>query len=159
MRSQNQIANQTLIVESAVQKKVENKIQEATFFIQSPMPAVTLSVDSAKVEVNKAEAQDSLELLENQAPVDTASVSETIGIALLADTSYPLFVDNTLMGTVAGVEAGSANVDNIVWSPFSTTTPEATSATQSNLDWTNGYGLPGFPSNTAFPVQTWTRAN
>lgn len=47
---QNQIANQTLIVESAVQKKVQNKIQEATFFIQSPLPAVTLSVDSAKVE-------------------------------------------------------------------------------------------------------------
>ncbi|MCC9062427.1 SPOR domain-containing protein [Flavobacterium piscisymbiosum] len=48
---QNQIANKTLIVESAVQKKVQNKIQEATFFIQSPLPAVTLSVDSAKVEV------------------------------------------------------------------------------------------------------------
>jgi hypothetical protein len=48
---QNQIATKTLIVESAVQKKVQNKIQEATFFIQSPLPAVTLSVDSAKVEV------------------------------------------------------------------------------------------------------------
>ena len=47
---QNQIASQTLIVESAVQKKVENKIQEATFLIQNPLPAVTLSVDSAKVE-------------------------------------------------------------------------------------------------------------
>ncbi|MFH6986406.1 SPOR domain-containing protein [Flavobacterium collinsii] len=47
---QNQIAAQTLVVESSVQKKVENKIQEATFFIQSPLPAVTLSVDSAKVE-------------------------------------------------------------------------------------------------------------
>lgn len=47
---QNQIDTQTLVVESAVQKKVENKIQEATFFIQNPLPAVTLSVDSAKVE-------------------------------------------------------------------------------------------------------------
>ena len=47
---QNQIASQTLIVESAVQKKVENKIQEATFFIQNPLPAVTLSVDSSKTE-------------------------------------------------------------------------------------------------------------
>jgi hypothetical protein len=51
---QNQIANQTLVVESAVQKKVQNKIQEATFFIQSPLPAVTLSVDSAKVETAEA---------------------------------------------------------------------------------------------------------
>ncbi|MBF4492465.1 SPOR domain-containing protein [Flavobacterium sp. JLP] len=48
---QNQIDSKTLIVESAVQKKVQNKIQEATFFIQNPLPAVTLSVDSAKVEM------------------------------------------------------------------------------------------------------------
>ncbi|MBS7255231.1 HU domain-containing protein [Flavobacterium branchiicola] len=48
---QNQINTKTLIVESAVQKKVQNKIQEATFFIQNPLPAVTLSVDSAKVAV------------------------------------------------------------------------------------------------------------
>ncbi len=47
---QNQIDNQTLVVEKAVQKKVQNKIQEATFFIKSPLPAVTLSVDSVKVE-------------------------------------------------------------------------------------------------------------
>jgi hypothetical protein len=53
---QNQIANQTLIVESAVQKKVENKIQEATFLIQNPLPAVTLSVDSAKTEAVKEKA-------------------------------------------------------------------------------------------------------
>ncbi|TDW50244.1 sporulation related protein [Flavobacterium sp. 270] len=47
---QNQIDSQTLVVESSVQKKVQNKIQEATFMIQNPLPAVTLSVDSAKVE-------------------------------------------------------------------------------------------------------------
>lgn len=41
---QNQIASQTVLVEQAVQKKVQNKIQEATFFIQSPMAPVTLSV-------------------------------------------------------------------------------------------------------------------
>lgn len=96
-------------------------------------------------------------ILKATTAVDTASVSETIGIALLADTSFPS--QPSLMGTVSQVEAGSANVDNIIWSPFSTTTPEATVASQSNLDWANGYGLPGFPSNTAFPVQTWTRSN
>ena len=47
---QNQIATQTTLVETAVQKQVQNKIQEATFFIESPIPAVTLSVKSA-VEV------------------------------------------------------------------------------------------------------------
>ncbi|MEO6175992.1 MAG: SPOR domain-containing protein [Flavobacterium circumlabens] len=50
---QNQIANQTLVVEGAVQKKVQNKIQEATFFIQNPLPAVTLSVDSVKTETTE----------------------------------------------------------------------------------------------------------
>ncbi|WP_432222635.1 SPOR domain-containing protein [Flavobacterium sp. TMP13] len=41
---QNQIASQTIVVENAVQKQVQNKIQEATFFIKNPMPAVTLTV-------------------------------------------------------------------------------------------------------------------
>jgi len=90
--------------------------------------------------------------------VDTASVSETINLALLADTAYPAL--DTDMGTVAEVEAATeATSNNIIWSPFSTTTPVATSATESNLDWTNGYGMPGFPANANFPVQTWTRAN
>jgi hypothetical protein len=43
---ENQIAAQTLVVETAVQKKIDNKIQQATFFIENPLPAVTLSVDS-----------------------------------------------------------------------------------------------------------------
>lgn len=41
---QNKIASETILVETAVQKQVQNKIQEATFFIHSPMPAVTLTV-------------------------------------------------------------------------------------------------------------------
>lgn len=43
---QNQIASETILVETAVQKQVQNKIQQATFFIESPVPAVTLSVKS-----------------------------------------------------------------------------------------------------------------
>jgi hypothetical protein len=45
----NRIAEETVLVETLVQKKVQNKIQEATFFIQSPLPAVTLSVKEEKV--------------------------------------------------------------------------------------------------------------
>ena len=96
-------------------------------------------------------------ILKAATAVDTASVSESVNLALLADTSFPSIAAN--MGTVATVDLGSANTDNIIWSPFSTTTPVATTPTQSNLDWVNGYGMPGFPSNTAFPVQVWTRAN
>lgn len=45
---QNQIASETILVETAVQKQVQNKIQQATFFIESPVPAVTLSLKSDK---------------------------------------------------------------------------------------------------------------
>jgi len=43
-----QIEQETLLVQSNVQKKVTQKIQEATFFIQSPLPTVTLTVSSEK---------------------------------------------------------------------------------------------------------------
>lgn len=43
---ENQVATETLLVETAVQKQVQTKIQQATFFIQSPLPAVTLSLKS-----------------------------------------------------------------------------------------------------------------
>lgn len=47
---QKQIENETLLVETSVQKKVQNKIQEATFFIESPIPSVTLSVNTTTPE-------------------------------------------------------------------------------------------------------------
>ncbi len=47
---QNQIASETMLVETLVQKKVQSKIQQATFFIQTPIPAVTLSLKSEKKE-------------------------------------------------------------------------------------------------------------
>ncbi|CAM2872623.1 HU domain-containing protein [Flavobacterium frigoris] len=46
---QNQINSETVLVETAVQKQVNTKIQEATFFIKSPMPAVTLSIKESKM--------------------------------------------------------------------------------------------------------------
>ncbi len=39
-----EVAEQTLMVENAVQEKVHQKIQQATFFIDNPLPAVTLPV-------------------------------------------------------------------------------------------------------------------
>ena len=46
---QQQIANETILVEKSVQKQVQNKIQEATFFIKSPIPVVTLTVKEEKM--------------------------------------------------------------------------------------------------------------
>ncbi|WP_413999757.1 SPOR domain-containing protein [Flavobacterium sp. W1B] len=71
---QNQMATETLLVETAVQKQVNNKIQEATFFIKSPMPAVTLSIKEGKMPYHvmagafreEKNAQKSFEKLSNQ---------------------------------------------------------------------------------------------
>jgi hypothetical protein len=40
-----QIAQETLLVEMAVQKEVQNSIQEATFFIQSPIPSIAMPIE------------------------------------------------------------------------------------------------------------------
>ena len=45
----NRIAQETFIVETNVQKKVNQKIQEATFFIENPLPTVTLTVANEKM--------------------------------------------------------------------------------------------------------------
>lgn len=45
----NRIESETLIVEKAVQKAVENKIQEATFFINNPLPSVTLTIKEERL--------------------------------------------------------------------------------------------------------------
>ena len=47
---QTKIASETLLVEKAVQQKVENKIQEATFFIENPLPSVSLTIKEEKTE-------------------------------------------------------------------------------------------------------------
>ena len=46
---QDHIDQETLLVETAVQKQVQNKIQEATFLIDNTLPSVTLTVASEKL--------------------------------------------------------------------------------------------------------------
>lgn len=46
---QDHVTEQTLIVETAVQKTVQDKIQEATFLIENPMPSVILTVKEEKL--------------------------------------------------------------------------------------------------------------
>ncbi|MBP6556974.1 MAG: SPOR domain-containing protein [Flavobacterium sp.] len=44
-----QVEQETLLVQANVQKKVNQKIQEATFFIENPLPSVTLTVPNEKM--------------------------------------------------------------------------------------------------------------
>lgn len=46
---QNKIQEETLAVQTKVQKQVDQKIQEATFFIDNPLPTVTLTVSEGKM--------------------------------------------------------------------------------------------------------------
>ncbi|MES2747167.1 MAG: SPOR domain-containing protein [Bacteroidota bacterium] len=46
---QNKIQQETLAVQTKVQKQVNQKIQEATFFISNPLPTVTLTVSEGKM--------------------------------------------------------------------------------------------------------------
>lgn len=44
-----QIEQETLLVQSNVQKKINQRIQQATFFIENPLPSVTLTVPNEKM--------------------------------------------------------------------------------------------------------------
>ena len=46
---QDKIQQETIAVQTKVQKQVEQKIQEATFFISNPLPAVTLTFSEGKM--------------------------------------------------------------------------------------------------------------
>ncbi len=73
----------------------------------------------------------------------TANGTETLNVNLAADSAYPAL--STLMGSAAGVDGGLDADDQMIWTPFSTTTPTISNTADTNLDWTNSYGLPGFP--------------
>ncbi len=45
---QNKVQQETLLVETTVQKEVQNKIQEATFLIENPLPSVSLALKEEK---------------------------------------------------------------------------------------------------------------
>ena len=75
--------------------------------------------------------------LENDT-TDIQAVSPEHGLA----TSSP----GTLLARVPTiVRSGASTTDNFIWTPFSTTTPQAAASIDSNIDWTNSYGMAGFP--------------
>lgn len=62
---------------------------------------------------------------------------------ILPDTGVPY---RGVMGTVAEIESGRENQNNIIWCPFSgITSPRINVATEEIADWTNSYGMPGLP--------------
>jgi len=100
--------------------------------------------------------------------VTAAPATDTVALALLSDTAYPscAFLMCKLTTADVVVVAGTASTsNNIIWSPFSTTTPASSVATEDNLDWTNSYGVPFIdtsgivlPPSQDLTLQTWSRS-
>ncbi|MDO8443021.1 MAG: peptidoglycan-binding protein [bacterium] len=120
---------------------------------------IRFDATASTTEASKIAAASSKDYALRVTSYTAGTVTDAIDLALLADTSHPSCVSRmcTAFGIDALLTASSSN--NIVWSPFSTTTPVVTPATENNLDWTNGYGLPGFTSNANFPLQSWSKKN
>ena len=98
---QDYIANETLIVETAVQKQVQNKIQEATFFIENPIPAVTLTVKEVKMSYHimagafreEKNAQKIFKQLSKQGYKARRIAQNKYGLYPVLYGSYPTFTE------------------------------------------------------------------
>ncbi len=92
----------------------------------------------------------------------SGATNYSVVTTLKGDTAYPA-VNNTyymttltgtsstngLGGPTAGDAGSNSTLSNFLWSPNSTTT-----AATSDVDWTNGYGLQGLPSNGIIQSRT-----
>lgn len=97
----NQQLEQSQIVESQVQKEVQNKIQEATFFIKSPLPNVILSVKEAEMNYhivagafrNERNAQRIFEKLSNLGFKARRIEKNNFGLFPVLFGSYQTYLD------------------------------------------------------------------
>jgi hypothetical protein len=98
---QDHIAQETIIVEKSVQKQVQNKIQEATFFIETPIPAVTLTVKEEKMSYHimagafreERNAQKAFERLSDQGYKARRIPQNKYGLFPVLYGSYATFPD------------------------------------------------------------------
>jgi hypothetical protein len=98
---QDHIAQETIIVEKSVQKQVQNKIQEATFFIETPVPAVTLTVKEEKMSYHimagafreERNAQKAFERLSDQGYKARRIPQNKYGLFPVLYGSYATFPD------------------------------------------------------------------
>lgn len=75
--------------------------------------------------------------------VTTSGTTYNVVTTVKGDTAYPLVSNTYFMATTAGIDSGSNSaLNSFIWSPNSTTTPSV-----SDVDWTNGYALPGLNSS------------
>ena len=85
-----------------------------------------------------------------------AAGTNSLNVKLLTDTSYPSLA--YLMGKATTIDAltTASSTENMIWSPFSTTSPTTAATAEANLDWTNGYGIPIYDKNGSLIAPTGT---
>ncbi|KKU26970.1 MAG: hypothetical protein UX39_C0005G0008 [Candidatus Magasanikbacteria bacterium GW2011_GWA2_46_17] len=83
--------------------------------------------------------------------VTGVTTGSSVVTTLKGDTGYPQVSNTYFMPTVVIADAG-ANIalNSFIWSPNSTTT----SPSVNDVDWSNGYALPGLPSNGIIQSRT-----
>jgi uncharacterized membrane protein YfcA len=81
---------------------------------------------------------------ELRASVAGVGTGSSVVTTLLGDAQYPTWLPQTISGTTYNVATSSAVTGsyNFVWSGNATTT-----STTSDVDWSNGYGIPGFSAS------------
>ncbi|MDP3726128.1 MAG: hypothetical protein Q8R36_02935 [bacterium] len=115
---------------------------------------VRITFDDAAVDrVLQAGVSKTFSLRASTVSTLTSANTETLSIRLMTDTAEPADVQELgfhnadfHMSIVQNINASASTTDRFVWSPNSTTTQSAAAASNDSTDWTNGYGLPGFPT-------------
>ena len=81
---------------------------------------------------------------ELRASVAGVTTGSSVVTTLVGDSAYPTWLPQTISGTTYNVATSSAvsGTYNFVWSGNATTT-----STTSDVDWSNGYGIPGFSAS------------
>lgn len=95
------VTEETLVVEQAVQQKVQNKLQQATFFIDNPLPAVKLTVKEdvdnlyyhivASAFRNEANAENAMQELKRQGFNSRKLNRNPYGLYPVLYGSYPTY--------------------------------------------------------------------
>ena len=115
-------------------------------------------------EARRVPAGGSKEYVLSATVAGMAAGTNSLNVKFLADTAYPVFGSNGLMASTTGVNPGntvnnplfSSSTNNFIWSPFSTTSPTTAATAETNLDWTNSYGIPIYDKSGSLLSPTGT---
>lgn len=128
---------------------------DTSTYINSPTIPIYPQTNAGATTTIRVSAGSTVYFEVRASTVTTSGTNYNVVTNLKGDTAYPL-TNNTyfmttltststtlgLGGPTAGDGAGNAALNRFIWSPNSTTTPGV-----GDVDWTNGYSIPGLPSS------------